>query len=133
MRLLLLSAAFLLPLAAADPKVIERGRYLVEDVGKCAECHTPRTEKGEFDKSKWLKGAVLDFMPLGTPPPNWHKTSPDITSGSRLWVKWGELSMLKYLETGLTPKGTPAGPPMPMYKFNKADAEAVLEYLKSLK
>lgn len=133
MRLLLLSAALLLPLAAADPKVIERGRYLVEDVGKCAECHTPKTDKGELDKSKWLKGAVLDFMPLGTPPPNWHKTSPDITGGSRLWVKWGELSMLKYLETGLTPKGTPAGPPMPMYKFNKADAEAVLEYLKSRK
>ena len=133
MRSLLLLAACLLPAFAADPKLIERGRYLVEDVGMCADCHTPKTDKGELDRSKWMKGAVLDFMPIGTPPPGWHKTSPDLTSTSRLWAKWGELSMLKYLSTGLSPKGTPAGPPMPMYKFNKPDAEAILEYLKSLK
>jgi hypothetical protein len=40
---------------------------------------------------------------------------------------------VKYLMTGLTPKGTPAGPPMPTYKLKEADAEAIVEYLKTLK
>ena len=40
--------------------------------------------------------------------------------------------MLDFFTTGLTPKGTPAGPPMPTYKLKPDDAEAVVEYLKSL-
>lgn len=136
LRLMLLAGLGLTLSAAlslgADPKMVERGKYLVENVAMCADCHTPYTEKGELDKTKWLKGAVLAFQPIGTPPPNWHKTSPDLTPTSRLWTKWGEAAMLKYLMTGLTPKGTPAGPPMPAYKFSQADAEAVLAYLKSL-
>ena len=33
---------------------IERGRYLVEEVAKCAECHTPRDAEGELDRHAWL-------------------------------------------------------------------------------
>ena len=117
---------------AVDAKVVAYGKYLVEDVAKCQECHTPKMENGDLDRSKWLKGAVLDFAPL-RPVKDWHKTSPDLTSNSRLWAKWGEATFLKFMQTGLTPKGTPAAPPMPAYKLNAKDAEAVLEYLKSLK
>jgi mono/diheme cytochrome c family protein len=117
---------------AADPKLIESGRYLVEEVAKCQTCHTPRLDNGQFDKEKWLKGAVLDFQPIKEVK-GWHKTSPDLTATSRLWSRWGEATMLKYLMTGLGPKDTPADPPMPAYKFKQADAEAILEYLKSLK
>ena len=35
----------------ADSAKVERGRYLVEDVAKCQDCHTPRSETGELDKS----------------------------------------------------------------------------------
>ena len=117
---------------AADPKTIAYGKYLVEEVAKCQDCHTPQFENGQPDKDKWLKGAVLDFAPLH-PVKDWHKTSPDITGSSRLWSKWGEATFLKFMQTGLTPKGTPAAPPMPAYKLNAKDAEAMLEYLKSLK
>jgi cytochrome c2 len=133
MRLIFFLFAAALALPAQDKAQIERGRYLVEDVGACKFCHTPKTESGEFDMSKHLKCAVLDIMPLGAPPKDWHKTSPDLTPTSRLWSRWGEGALLKYLETGLTPKGTAAGPPMPVYKYSKADAEAVLAYLKTLK
>ena len=130
---LTLAVLILLPAAAQDKNdLIERGRYLAEDVGRCQDCHTPQLESGGLDRSKWMKGAVLTFQPI-QPVKNWHKTSPDLTSTSRLWQKWGEQAMLKYLQTGLNPKGTPADPPMPAYKFNQADAEAVLEYMKSLK
>jgi len=122
-----------LPACAQDKKQIELGRYLVENIGQCASCHTPKNEKGELDKSKWMKGAIMDIQPLGTAPANWHKTSPDLTPAGKLWVKWGEGSMLKFLQTGLTPNGKPAGPPMPAYKYSNEHAEAVLAYLKSLK
>jgi len=113
-------------------KLVERGRYLTVEVGKCQECHTPKLESGELDKERWLKGAVLDFAPLKEVK-GWHKTSPDITAAGKLWARWGEPALLKYLQTGLTPKGTPAAPPMPTYKLDKADAEAIVAYLKTLK
>ncbi len=123
----------LAPLAfAADPKQIEYGRYLAEEVAKCVECHTPVTESGKLDKSRWLKGKVMEVTPL-KPIANWHKTSPDLTPAGSLWKKWGEGGILKYLQTGLTPSGKPAGPPMPAYKLKPSDAEAILEYLKSFR
>jgi mono/diheme cytochrome c family protein len=119
-------------LRAADPKTIEYGRYLAEEVAKCVECHTPVNESGQLDKTKWLKGKVMEVQPI-KPIPNWHKTSPDLTPSGSLWKKWGEGAILKYLQTGLTPSGKPAGPPMPAYKLRPADAEAILEYLKSFR
>ena len=46
-----------------DP-VLARGKYLVEEVVKCQECHTARSATGEQDKTKWLKGGALDFKPV---------------------------------------------------------------------
>ena len=132
MRILLLSLASAALLHAADAAQIEYGRYLVEDVGQCHECHTPKLPDGTFDRSKWLKGAVLNIQPI-EPIKGWHKTSPDLTPASRLWSKWGEATLLKYLETGLAQNGKPADAPMPSYKFKPKDAEAILVYLKSLK
>jgi len=127
-----LAAASLLP-AADQMTKLERGRYLAEEVGKCHECHTPKTETGQLDKSKWMKGKVMEVAPLA-PMEGWHKTSPDITPSGRLWAKWGgEAAMVRYLTTGLTPSGKPAGPPMPTYKLRQDDAEAIVEYLKSLR
>ncbi len=111
----------------------EYGRYLAEEVAKCAVCHTPRDEKGALDRSKYMKGKVMEAAPI-EPIKDWHKTSPDITPSGRLWTRWGgKPALVKYLMTGLTPKGTLAGPPMPTYKLNKADAEAIVGFLETLK
>jgi mono/diheme cytochrome c family protein len=116
-----------------DGDQVSYGKYLVEEVGKCQVCHTPRLDSGELDKSRWLKGAVLDFQPL-KPVEGWHKTSPDLTSGSRLFTRWKEEGLVKFLTMGVNPSnGKPADPPMPAFKLNKKDAEAVVAYLKSLK
>jgi len=51
----------------------------------------------------------------------------------RLWQgRWGQAVLVKLLSTGLGP-GSPADPPMPTYKMTEDDAQAVVEYLKSLK
>lgn len=110
---------------------IARGKYLVGEVAKCNECHTAKAANGESDKTKWLKGATLDFKPVGDIP-KWHATTPDITSTSRLWERWGMDGMVKFLETGKNPRGGAADPPMPAYQMNHEDAVAIAAYLKSL-
>ena len=128
-----LSTVGLGPAFAADEGVVKRGRYLTEEVARCQDCHTPRDEKGDLDRTKWMKGAEMLIQPVGDPPKDWHKTSPNLTPAGRLWQRWGEPALMKYLVTGLTPKGTKAGPPMPTYTLEPQDAEAIVEYLKTLK
>ena len=113
-----------------DAKV-ERGKYLVEEVGRCQECHTPKTETGEFNKSQWMKGATLVGVP-STPVADWHQKSPDITSTSALWTRWGQDGFSKFLQTAKNPRGGKAGPPMPAYMLKAEDADAIAAYLKSL-
>jgi len=50
--------------AAQDSKV-QRGKYLAEEVARCQECHTPRTDTSDFDRTKWMKGATLVAAPQG--------------------------------------------------------------------
>lgn len=114
-----------------DPK-LERGKYLVEEVARCQECHTPLLPTGEFDKTQWMKGATLVGIPA-TAIPDWHQKAPDITSTAKLWERWKVEGFVKFLSTGKTPRGGRSGPPMPMYKVSVEDAEAMTAYLQSLK
>lgn len=124
-------ALSLLALPAHAETAVERGKYLVDEIGKCGECHTPMVE-GKPDASKYLKGAVLGFQPIGEVK-GWHKTSPDLTPAGRLWQRWGEKGLTNFLTTGLGPSGHAADAPMPTYKLKAEDASAIVEYLKSLK
>jgi mono/diheme cytochrome c family protein len=128
LALIIFAAA--ITLRAQDDK-IQRGKYLVEEIGRCQECHTPKTDAGELDKSKWLKGARLEVAPIA-PIQGWHATSPDITSTSALWTRWGAEGMTTFLETAKNPRGGKAGTPMPAYKLPHDDADAIAAYLKSL-
>lgn len=119
-------------LFAADSNSIARGKYLVDEVAKCGDCHTPRGADGKPDAAKHLKGATLEFQPIAEVK-GWHKTTPDITSTSRLWDRWKEEGFVKFLETGVNPRGNPADAPMPAYTLTHADAQAVVDYLKPLK
>ena len=120
-------------LSAADSASLARGKYIVDEVAKCATCHTPLGADGKPDAAKYLKGGPLYFQPTEAGKSvKWHATAPDITSTSTLWSRWGD-NFLKFLETGLNPRGNPADAPMPQYKMTHEDALAVVDYLKSLK
>jgi mono/diheme cytochrome c family protein len=110
---------------------VERGKYLVEEIARCQECHTPRTETGEFDRSRWMKGTTLIGVP-STPVADWHQKSPDISSTSALWTRWGQEGFSKFLQTAKNPRGGKAGPPMPAYMLRAEDADAIAAYLKTL-
>ena len=118
--------SFAEPPAAAAAK-IARGKYLVQSVSMCGDCHSPHNEKGEPIPGKELRGATLPFKPL-TPMPIWADKAPNI-AGLR---GWEDADAVKFLMTGLAYNDLPARPPMPQYKMNKEDAEAVVAYLKSL-
>jgi mono/diheme cytochrome c family protein len=127
---LLFSGIALALLARADDQV-DRGKYLVEEVAKCQDCHTPKTAEGTLDKTKWLKGGTLDFAPIHESP-GWHKTAPDLTGSGSLFKRWEAKGITAFLMTTKNPRGNKADPPMPDYHLSKEDAEAVVAYLKSL-
>lgn len=56
---------------------VERGRYLVEEVAMCGECHTPRLPNGDIDRSRWLQGAAIWIVPV-QPNPNWAMRAPSL-------------------------------------------------------
>ena len=116
------------PAKSASKQQIARGEYLVKGVAGCPDCHTPMNEKGEFVRGKWLQGAKLNFAPT-VPVPNWADASPNIAG----LEGWDPGKAVQLLLTGLAPNGLPPRPPMPQYRMNKADAEAVVAYLESLK
>jgi len=118
--------------AAAHPGAVAYGKYLVEEVAKCQECHTPRTKTGELDKAKWLKGATMDIQPTQDNG-EWSKIAPDLTSSGELFARWGERGLVRFLESGVGPGNRPSRPPMPAYNLRPHDAEAIVAYLKSLK
>ena len=127
--LALLTVSKSAPPAAAtmDKSEIERGRYLVEEVAKCAECHTPRNASGELDKNAWLQGAPIWIMPV-KPIANWADRAPTLTGFGSYTEKQGE----RILEEGTGPEGEILRPPMHIYHMKHEDAKAIIAYLSSL-
>lgn len=94
-----------------------RGRYLVEVMGHCSECHTPRSVTGAPDLSRWLAGAGR---------------VPNITPGG---LDWLPEDIAEYLSSGFTPDFDSAGGHMALVVENYAtlpasDREAVAAYLQ---
>jgi len=106
---------------------VARGKYLVEQVALCGDCHTPRNDRGEPIKEQWLKGAPLDFKPVGAAPV-WIDKAPNIAG----LPGWEKDAAIRFLMTGVGTNELPSRPPMPQYRFNVQDAQAIVAYLKSL-
>jgi len=107
---------------------LARGKYIVENVAICAQCHTPRDYDGTPNRSHWLQGSSVPFNPV-KPDPNWPLTAPRI-GGVPLPASDGD--MVKLLTTGIWTNGEHLRPPMPQFRLSQEDAEAVVAYLKSL-
>ncbi len=111
--------------AVAAPPV-ERGRYLVEHVAMCGECHTPRQEDGTLDRELWLGGAPVPVQP----PPfvaAWAITAPRIAG----LATYTDEQAIRLFTAGVARNGQPLRAPMPQFRFTRDDAEAVLAYLRA--
>lgn len=107
------------------PAELDRGRYLVEALAHCAECHTPRNALGALDTARWMAGA---------PNPSGRGTIPALTPDK---LQWSREDIAYYLETGFTPEFDSVGGHMAevVDNFSKLPAEdrlAVADYLKAL-
>jgi mono/diheme cytochrome c family protein len=107
---------------------IERGTYIVHHVAMCIYCHTPKDAEGRLDEQQLLHGAP---MPLESPFPRvkWAFQAPKIAG---LPGGWTEEDTARFLQTGVTPTGRTPQPPMPPFRMNEEDAQAVAAYLNSL-
>lgn len=109
---------------ATDPQM-ERGRYLVEALGHCTECHTPRNALGILDRSAWMQGA---------PNPSGKGEIPALHSAE---FDWAPEDVAYYLETGFTPDFDSVGGSMASVvsnfgKLPATDRQAVAAYIAAL-
>ncbi|HQR97977.1 MULTISPECIES: molybdopterin cofactor-binding domain-containing protein [unclassified Polaromonas] len=103
-----------------------RGAYLVNGLGHCGACHTPRNALGaERGGQAFLSGAVVD---------GWE--APALTALSRAPVPWSSAELYRYLRNGYSLQhGAAAGPMGPVVKELGAlpddDIRAMASYLTS--
>jgi mono/diheme cytochrome c family protein len=107
---------------------VARGKYIVEGVAMCGQCHTPHDSSGSSERSRWLQGAPVPWLPA-KPDSDWPLTTPRI-GGTPLPAS--DADMVKLLTTGIWTTGSPLRSPMPQFRMNREDAESVVAYLKSL-
>ena len=105
-----------------------RGAYLVEGLGHCSDCHSPRNLLGGIEKSKDFTGAVID---------GWFAL--DLTSDIATGLgAWSVDEIATYLKTGVARgKTTTLGPMAEVIRNSLShltddDLKSMGEYLKSL-
>jgi mono/diheme cytochrome c family protein len=105
-----------------------RGAYLVEGLGHCSDCHSPRNLLGGIEKSRDFAGAVID---------GWFAL--DLTSDIATGLgSWSAADIATYLKTGVGKgKTTTLGPMAEVIRNSTSwltddDRLAMAEYLKSI-
>jgi mono/diheme cytochrome c family protein len=103
-----------------------RGAYLVNSLGHCAECHSPRN---------FLGGVVAAQRFAGGPDPEGKGFVPNITQKGL--AEWSEKDIAYLLESGQTPDGDSVGGSMSSVirntsQLSEADRDAIATYIKSL-
>jgi mono/diheme cytochrome c family protein len=111
---------------AARSAMLNRGAYLVEGPGHCAECHSPRNLMG---------GIVAGQRFAGGPNPEGKGWIPNITRKDM--DDWSEKDIAYLLESGQTPDGDSVGSSMAEVVRHTAqlapeDRAAIAAYIKSL-
>jgi mono/diheme cytochrome c family protein len=127
-KLMFLDGKALAPDPARDAQW-NRGRYLTEGLGHCAECHSPRNLLG---------AAAADRRFAGGPSPDGKGSVPNITSDAASGIgRWPQKDIVELLTSGFTPDGDSVGGAMAEVVRNTAelpqsDREAIAAYVKSL-
>ena len=102
-----------------------RGAYLVEGLGHCGTCHTPKNITGGDRGSEALQGALLQ---------DWY--APDLTEDPRTGIgSWSIEEIVRYLKTGANSYDIASGPMAEAVanstsKMTDADLLAIATYLK---
>ncbi|WP_027551680.1 molybdopterin cofactor-binding domain-containing protein [Bradyrhizobium sp. Cp5.3] len=109
----------------AKSELWNRGAYLVEGLGHCSACHSPRNALGAEQREAYLAGGFAE---------GWE--APSLTSLSHAPIPWSEAELYTYLRTGQSRyHGVAAGPMAPIVRDLAAlpdqDIRAMAVYLNS--
>ena len=122
-------AVFIATTASAQVTV-ERGRYLVETISACGNCHTPKGPTGHQPFGTLAGGFVMEDSASFTAIPG--NITPDRETGIGTWT---DDQMFLAIREGKRPDGSLIGPPMP-YRFFKGladdDVRAMIAYLRGI-
>ena len=89
-----------------NPQIWNRGAYLVEGLGHCGACHSPRNALGAEKADAYLAGGFAE---------GWE--APPLTSLSHAPIPWNEDELYAYLRSGESRfHGVAAGPMAPVVK-----------------
>jgi mono/diheme cytochrome c family protein len=125
--MLCLAAGVAGPAAAETP--LERGRYLVEVLGACGNCHTPKGPAGDL-LGLHLAGGFAEDDDFGT----W--VTPNITPDPETGIgRWTDAEIVRAIREGIRPDGRVLGPPMPFGFYRRladSDVAAMVAYLRTV-
>lgn len=105
---------------------VNRGAYLVQALGHCGECHTPRNLLGGPKKGRYLAGSKVEG----------DTVAPNLTP-TRL-KKWSDAELRDILASGLYPDGDVIGETMgevvrnTTSQLTQQDLDALIAHLRSL-
>ncbi len=100
-----------------------RGAYLVESLGHCGECHTPRNLLMGSENDKALQGNVVNGL-----------NAPNLTAQRLKREGWDLANLTEFLQTGKSAKGTAFGEMFIVEKhsltlLDHKDNQAIATYL----
>jgi len=102
-----------------------RGAYLVQGLGHCSACHSPRNWLGASGTT--LAGGMLDGL-------GWY--APALTMGTAA-APWSQQDLVALLQTGISPHTTTSGPMAEVVRaslqhLTDADLGAMAVYLRAV-
>lgn len=103
-----------------------RGKYLVDGLGHCGGCHTPRNLLGAEKHTAALAGGIAE---------GW--IAPPLDASNPSAGDWDQASLFAYLKTGIAAGHSAAGGPMApvaegLSGVNDTDVKAISVYIASL-
>ncbi|MBS1524390.1 MAG: c-type cytochrome [Bacteroidetes bacterium] len=117
-----------------SPEHVARGKYLVQHIVPCTDCHSPRIWDrfaGPIDTTRLGAGGEVFDQSVGFPG---HVVVPDITPAKL--KDWTDGELLRTFTTGVKKDGSAIFPMMPWPYFSKMDrrdAYDIIAYIRSLK
>jgi mono/diheme cytochrome c family protein len=115
--------------AADAAPTLERGRYLMQGVVACGNCHAARDERGGIVAAKGLSGGqVFDDAAFKAVAAN---ITPDPATGIG---KYTDAQLVRAIREGVRPDGRLIGPPMPIEFYRHLsddDVGSIVMFLKA--
>lgn len=115
--------------AQTQADLVARGRYLVESIAGCGNCHTPKGPNGDLPGRNLAGGMVFDEQPFRAVASN---ITPDPETGIG---RWTDAQIALAIREGKRPDGSIIGPPMPIELYrgiSDRDLAAMVAYLRTV-